>query len=248
MFSDVDDHGLPCSADPLEILFEDEHFIAINKPHNLFVHRTNLDRTQLDSATQRVRAQLDEAATPVHRLDRPTSGILVFARHTDAIRRMNALFSERLVHKEYIALVRGYVDQEGIIDYPLKHKTKLQIQQAITRWQLIEHGELSVSTPPHPTSRFSLVTMYPQTGRWHQLRRHFSHLRHPIIGDTSHGDAHQNRIFRAQLPPPRLFLHASKLRFIHPFKPDMTCTIHCRVPTPFKDLVSLFGWSDSVIK
>ena len=185
MISTVDDDESACSTAALDILFEDDHFIVINKPHNLFVHRTNLDRTQLDSATQRLRAQFNEAVTPVHRLDRPTSGVLLFARHTEAIRRMNALFSDRLVNKEYLALVRGHVAEEGMLDYPLKHKTRQQMQQAITRWRLIEHGSLPVATPPHTTSRFSLVNLYPRTGRWHQLRRHFAHLRHPIIGDTS---------------------------------------------------------------
>jgi tRNA pseudouridine65 synthase len=248
VISDVDDDALCCSKAPLEILFKDEHFIAINKPHNLFVHRTNLDRTQLDSATQRLRAQFNEAVTPVHRLDRPTSGVLLFARHIEAIRRMNTLFADRLVHKEYLALVRGHVEQKGIIDYPLKHKTRQQMQQAITHWQLLEHGSLPVATPPHTTSRFSLVNLYPQTGRWHQLRRHFAHLRHPIIGDTSHGDAHQNRTLRRLLPPPRLFLHSQKLRFTHPFCPDLVCTIESQPPVSFRALSALFGWLDPTTK
>ncbi len=248
MFTNGDDHPAGPLVEPLRILYEDEHLVAVDKPNNLFVHRTHLDRTQRDSAVQRLRAQLDPSVTLVHRLDRPTSGVLLFARHPDAARLMNHQFSEREVHKSYTALVRGYVSEEGSLDYPLKHKTRQITQSARTRWRLIQTGELAVATPPHPTSRFSLVRLFPETGRWHQLRRHFAHLRHPIIGDTSHGDTHQNRILTGMLSHSRLYLHASELRFRHPFDPAVTCTIRSMPPPSFTAIAPLFGWSDSVFK
>ena len=168
------------------------------------------------------------------------------ARHKEAVRRTNALFTDREVHKTYTALIRGFVEDEGLIDYPLKHKDRTSTQPARTRWRLIKSGELPVPTPPHPTSRFSLVSLYPETGRWHQLRRHFAHLRHPIIGDTSHGDAHQNRIIREHISPARLFLHATELSFSHPFNQNTTCTIASPVPATFRSLYTLFGWSKSI--
>lgn len=243
-----DDAGIPCSStDPLTILYEDEYFVAVDKPYDLFVHRTNLDRTQRDSVVQRLKAQLGIKASPIHRLDRPTSGVLLLGRNSEAVRLTNALFADRKVNKRYTALVRGFVSNEGLIDYPLKQKNRQTTQSARTRWRLIEQGELPLPTPPHPTSRFSLVSLYPETGRWHQLRRHFAHLRHPIIGDTSHGDSHQNRMFRAQISPTRLFLHASELSFEHPFQTGSMCTISSPAPASFQALLTLFGWKDAAL-
>ena len=146
---------------------------------------------------------------------------------------MNEQFANRKVRKTYIALVRGWIAEHGIIDYPLKHKTKDQFQPSRTEWHCIMTGELPVPTPPHMTSRFSLVRINPHTGRWHQIRRHFAHLRHPIIGDTTHGDGHQNRILREALPPARLFLHALEIRFAPPSAPDHERAIQSPYPDWF---------------
>ena len=248
MINNDDDTISTSSTESLTILYEDEHFIAVDKPQGLFVHRTNLDRTQRDSVVQRLKSHTGIQASPIHRLDRPTSGVLLLGRNADAVRLTNTLFADRKVHKRYIALVRGFVSDDGVIDYPLKHKTRQNTQSAQTRWRVIARGELPLATPPHPTSRFSLVSVYPKTGRWHQIRRHFAHLRHPIIGDTSHGDSHQNRILRTQVTSARLFLHASELSFPHPYKPQSTCTITSPAPPSFQALLSLFGWSDAVFK
>lgn len=228
---------------PLTILYADEDLIAVDKPNDLFVHQTNLDRRVRDSVTDRLRSQLKQAVYPLHRLDRPTSGCLLFGRHKECVRAMSYLFTERQIEKSYIALVRGHLDPIGCVDYPLNRKNKSQKQSAITGWRVRRLGEIDHAIPPHESARYSLVELFPRTGRWHQLRRHCAHIRHPIIGDTSHGDARHNRLFRTLLSERRLMLHASQLHFEHPLKKGKVCTIHSPPPQAFVKLYKLFDWS-----
>ena len=226
----------------LMIRYADEHLVAVDKPHNLFVHQTNLDRSQKDSLTDRLRQQLNEIAYPLHRLDRPTSGLVLFGRHKEVVRVMSYAFSNRLVHKYYSGIVRGHLDPKGTIDYPLRRHNKKQMQTAITSWRTRFHGELDIAVPPHETARYSFVQFNPETGRWHQLRRHCAHLRHPLIGDTSHGDARHNRLFRTQFGVSRLYLHAHGLRFPHPLDNEREIHINSPLPAEFTTVAHEFGW------
>jgi len=103
----------------LTILFRDPHLIAIDKPAGLLVHRSAIDRRETRFALQLLRDQIGQRVYPVHRMDKPTSGVLLFALHVDAARRMTALFTERRVHKTYLAVVRGHTPVADVIDYPL---------------------------------------------------------------------------------------------------------------------------------
>ena len=225
---------------PIEVIYEDQDVIAVNKPGGLFVHPTNLDRSEQDSVVKRLRDTLNMQVSPVHRLDRPTSGTLLLAKHAESLKFMNEQFATHKVRKTYLALVRGWINEHGLIDYPLKHQTKDQLQQSCTEWWRIAIGEFPVPTPPHSTSRFSLVQVNPQTGRWHQIRRHFAHLRHPVVGDTTHGDGHQNRILRQILPPARLFLHALELRCRIPRMSDRELIIQSPLPGWFQHFKAQF--------
>ena len=226
----------------LTVLYKDEHLVAVDKPADIFVHPTNLDRSDRNSVTASLREQLGEIVYPLHRLYRPTSGCLLFGRHKECVRKMSYLFTQRAVQKVYLAIVRGYMETTGVIDYDLRRKNRRETQRAITHWNVRQLGELDRAIPPHNTARYSLVELHPLTGRWHQLRRHCAHVRHPIIGDTSHGDARHNRVFRELLGERRLLLHAAHLRFQHPFSDD-TCSLTSPVPDAFNRVSNLFNWS-----
>lgn len=211
----------------LEVVYQDEYLVAINKPPGLLVHRSWIASAARQFAMQMLRDQLGQYVYPVHRLDRPTSGILLFALDPDTARLVSEQFASREVMKMYHAVVRGYVAEHGQVDYALQEKLdkiadkKAQVdkpaQSAVTDFMSLKRVELpfKVSTR-HDTSRYSLVQLSPKTGRKHQLRRHMAHIRHPIIGDTNHGDGRQNQFFREHFGIKRLLLAATGLDFTHP--------------------------------
>ena len=182
---------------PLELVYQDEHLVAINKPAGLLVHRSHLDRHETRFALQMLRDQIGRRVYPVHRLDKPTSGILLFALSPDTARQLSLLFEQRQVHKHYLAVVRGHCPEQGEIDYPLKEqrdriadarvRDDKPAQEAMTRFRRLATVELPVAVDRYPQTRYSLVQLSPRTGRRHQLRRHMKHIGHPIIGDAKHG-------------------------------------------------------------
>jgi tRNA pseudouridine65 synthase len=199
----------------LEVLYTDNDFIAINKPHGLLVHRTKLADEATSFALQIVRDQIGRRVFPVHRIDRKTGGILLFALHETALKMMNNLFMERRVEKTYLAIVRGYCDDTGIIDYPIK-KENGKLKESVTEYKTINKVELDIQFGNHPTSRYSLVEIYPKSGRMHQIRKHFKHIRHPIIGDRPYGCNKQNKMFKEKWNITQLLLHAAELKFFQP--------------------------------
>ncbi len=201
---------------PLEIVYMDDHMVAINKPHGLVVHRSGETRDATRHALQLLRNQIRRYVYPVHRLDRKTSGVLLFALDEQTNVALHALFKERQIEKVYHAIVRGYTDDEGLIDRPLKNKTTGVYQDAVTRFRTLARRELPIPSGGFPTSRYSLVELYPLTGRRHQLRRHLARAGHPIIGDRPHGCNKQNRIWKEHFGITEMLLHASSLRFKHP--------------------------------
>ncbi|MDO4643517.1 MAG: tRNA pseudouridine(65) synthase TruC [Cardiobacteriaceae bacterium] len=211
----------------LPILYQDDSIIAINKPAGMLVHRSVLDRHETTFVLQTLREQMGRHVYPIHRLDRPTSGVLLFAFDSDSASILNAAFRNQEPQKTYHAIVRGWLPDSGEIDYPLSYqadkiadrdrqKDKAP-QAAQTHYRCLQRSEcLFNSDGKHPTSRYSLVALQPKQGRKHQLRRHLKHIYHPIIGDTAHGDNRQNRILREHLGTLRLMLHAQHLQIHHP--------------------------------
>ena len=210
----------------LEILYQDEHLVAINKPSGLLVHRSEIDKRETLFAVQLTRDLIGQRVFPIHRLDRPTSGVLVFALTSEVARSLSELFLSNEITKTYCAMVRGYGPEKLELDYPLtrdfdkiadKHRNQdLGPQDATTIMERLATVELPFSCGRFDTTRYSLMKLIPKTGRKHQLRRHLAHLRHPIIGDTKHGDGKQNRLAREHLGLDRLALHALSLEFTHP--------------------------------
>ena len=162
--------------------------------------------------------------SPVHRLDRPTSGLLLFARDPHTASLLGQAMMANAVHKTYRALVRGWPPESGLIDHALKEhpvdkrlKDEPQpVRDAQTRYSRLATTQLEVEIEGFPTSRYSLLQLHPLTGRKHQLRRHMQHLSHPIIGDTNYGRTRHNHYFAQRFGYSRLMLAATELHFTHP--------------------------------
>lgn len=211
----------------LGLLYQDEHLVAVDKPTGLLVHRSAIDRHETRYALQLLRDRLGRRVYPVHRMDKPTSGVLLFALHAEAARRLVGLFSERGVEKTYLAVVRGYTAEAAVIDYPLNEQLDRATdaaadpgkpaQTAVTAYRRLAVAELPYPVGRYPSARYSLIEVRPHTGRKHQIRRHMKHVFHPLIGDTSHGDGRHNHFFREHLDCHRLLLAATRLIFTHPY-------------------------------
>ncbi|SKC18504.1 pseudouridine synthase [Dyadobacter psychrophilus] len=200
---------------PLQIIYHDNDLVAINKPNGLLVHRSPIAADADIFAVQLLRDQLGQKVFPVHRLDRKTSGVLLFALNEEMNSLMQQQFQDGKVEKTYHAIVRGYAPDELDIDYPLK-KEDGTIQEAFTSLRTLARTEVDFAIGKHPTSRYSLVELKPTTGRMHQLRKHMAHIFHPIIGDRPHGCNKQNRYFKEQFGLNEMMLHASEITFSHP--------------------------------
>jgi tRNA pseudouridine65 synthase len=196
----------------LDIVFENAHFIAINKPHGLLVHKSPIDKYATEFALQKLRDQIGQRVYLTHRLDRKTSGTLMFAKDPDFNKKLSALFSNRVVSKKYMAIVRGFISDQGEIDHALTNDDKTK--EAITHYTCIDRYEINIPFGKHETSRYSLVELRPQTGRFHQLRKHMTHIFHPIIGDRPHGCNKQNRLWKHQFGMDTMMLHACSLSFV----------------------------------
>ncbi len=212
----------------LEILYQDEHYVAVDKPSGLMMHPSSLERHAPAYLLQELKEQLSQWVYLVHRLDRPTSGVVICALSKEAAAAASQIFADRRAHKTYSALVRGYLPHEGHIDIPLKNAER-GVQSARTHWVCKTSVEVPAPVGRYPTARYSALTLTPETGRRHQLRRHCAHIGHPIVGDVSHGDRHHNHFFRQDLGVEGLFLHAQKLVFPHPFERRV---IHMNAPLP----------------
>ena len=199
----------------LEIIYEDEYLVAINKQHGLLVHRSSIAADAEEFAVQILRNQLGTKVYPVHRLDRKTGGVLLFAKDENTNSKMQIMFSKNEVKKGYLAIVRGYTPDKLEIDYPLK-KENGQVQEAFTKLYTISQSEIPVAFGKFHTSRYSLVKLEPETGRMHQLRKHMAHIFHPIIGDRPHGCNKQNRMFKEKYGMDTMLLHAQSLSLKHP--------------------------------
>ncbi len=220
-------HGAsPPAGEGLTLLYRDDHLVAIDKPAGLLVHPSWIDRHETRCAMMLLRDQLGQYVYPVHRLDKPTSGVLLFALSPEIARRLTDAFTGRQVEKRYLAVVRGYTELAGVIDHPLKEqldkisdrKANLDKppQPAVTEYRRLATLELPIQVDRYPTSRYSLVEARPLSGRKHQIRRHFKHLSHPLIGDANYGKSRHNRLFAETFGCHRLLLAATRLTLAHP--------------------------------
>lgn len=231
------------ASDYLDILYLDEDIVVIDKPSGLLVHRTELASQEEDAVVQRLNQQLDKWVYPVHRLDRATSGILILALSSEVASLLSDQFLHGKIDKRYLCLVRGYTENEGTIDHPLaklnevKGRSRFKIEgtekEAVTHFEKVENYLLPFPVSKYPTARCSLLKVKTEQGRKHQIRRHFKHLRHPLIGDTRYGCRHHNKLFCGLSLPLRLFLHASNIEFKHPTKTEIV-KLEAPIPADFQ--------------
>jgi len=207
----------------LDILYLDDYLAIVHKPPGWLVHRTPLDKGETRFVLQTLRDQIGQHVWPVHRLDKGTSGVLVFALNAEVARALGQAFETgEGLHKTYRAIVRGWPSEQGLIDHPLKRmpddmrSEREEIQPAQTRYKTLQHGELPIAQGEFPSLRWAEVQLQPLTGRRHQLRRHMKHIAHPIIGDATHGKGPLNRAVAEHLGQQRLWLHALRLDMRHP--------------------------------
>ncbi|MCG5055377.1 MAG: pseudouridylate synthase [Myxococcales bacterium] len=187
----------------LRVLHEDEALVIVDKPSGVVVHP---GWAQDDGGVlAQVEAHIGQKLHPLHRLDRGTSGVLLFARHAEAARVLGAAFAEGRVAKCYLALVRGHPPAQVLVDHPVPKTEGGERVPARTEVQCLGTWQ-----------RYALVKALPHTGRFHQVRRHLKHLSCPLIGDANYGKSAHNRYFKEAFGLDRLALHALALRFVHP--------------------------------
>lgn len=236
----------------LDILYRDDQLIAINKPAGLLVHRSNIDRHETRFAVQLLRDQIGRRVFPLHRLDKPTSGVLLFALDSDSARSVGLQFEDNRVIKHYLAVVRGWPPELGEIDHPLSRNFDNYGRRfnadnpaarlpAVTEYKRLACVELKEAVDRYPTSRYALIELMPKTGRQHQLRRHLKHIAHPIIGDANWGKAVHNRFFQQRFDSHRLLLASVRLELKHP-RTDCALSITAPLEDNFIHVNSALGW------
>lgn len=222
---------------PLEIIYQDEYLVAINKPHDLLVHQSPIARNAEEFAIQILRDQINQKVYPVHRLDRKTSGVLLFALDKETNKVMTEQFTNKTTDKKYWAIVRGFAPKTVTIDYAL-YRDDGVLQDAVTDIKTLETAEIDMPSGKHLTSRYSLIEATPHTGRMHQIRKHMAHILHPIIADRPHGCNKQNKLWLEKFNMKTMLLHAHTLTFEHP-KTKEKITLKAKPSNVFVDVYKL---------
>lgn len=236
---------------PLEILYRDAQLIAVHKPPRLLVHRSALDRHATRFAVQLLRDQIGQRVWPAHRLDRGTSGVLLFALDADTAAALGKQFEAQTVAKRYLAVVRGHPPLAGVIDHPLTRQDDAvegdtrPAQSARTHYRRLATVELPIRVDRYPSSRYALLSVVPETGRRHQIRRHLKHIAHPIIGDATHGKGRHNRMFAARFGCTRMLLACTALGFTHPVNGERI-TVRAPLEPEFSALLAALGWAGAL--
>ncbi len=250
----MDPQPTPFAAQALPIAFRDEHLVVVHKPSGLLVHRTSLDAHETRFALQLLRRQLRQRVYPVHRLDKGASGALLFALHPQAAATLGESVRWGELQRSYLAIVRGLMPEEGAIARPLAQRRDpaepsgtrdATARDALTHYRRLATVELPHRVDRYPTSRYSLLELQPATGRRHQLRRHLSHVSHPILGDSTYGSGRHNRLFAELFGCRRLLLACVELRFEHPVS-GQPLVVTTPLAADFASVVDRLGWTGDV--
>lgn len=244
----------------LYIIHQDDHLVAIDKPGGLLVHRSPVDPRETRFALQLLRDQIGRRVYPVHRLDKPTSGVLLFGLSPAVAAGLAQQFRDRAVGKRYLAVTRGHCPESGVIEHPIRDKVdpagrrsdqqqggtgaggRPPARDAVTRYRRLATAELPVAVDRYPTTRYSLVQLEPLTGRRHQLRRHLKHLGYPIIGDAKYGKGVHNRFAAERWQCRRLLLACLELRITHPVT-TARLSLRAGLDPAFRRVISGLDWS-----
>ncbi len=244
----LEDAPLPADVNfDYSIIYEDEHLLAINKPSNLLVH----DKHKYSQANliYHIRSRHQPpypTASLVNRIDKNTSGVILLGRDPDTLSKMNKIFLDKLVQKEYLALVSGVpAKSEGTVDFPIakiactpgmyRYGVDLKNgKEALTRYQMVESY----------AGKFSLLKLWPHTGRTHQLRVHCKAMGHTIVADKLYNLTDEEYLARTTKKKclhneliDRQALHCHSVTFVHPHTEE-TCRIEAPLPGDFKSLLN----------
>ncbi|WP_370746731.1 pseudouridine synthase [Parasutterella sp.] len=233
----------------LKILYQDEDLVIVSKPEKMLTHRTEIANGDTEFALQLLRDQIGRRVSPVYRLDRGTSGILMFGLNSEVISALNQQTHETF-HKRYYAVVRGWTPENIEIRHALKPPVdpylrvqKTEAQDALSYLHRVAEAEVPVPSGKFDTTRLSLVLLELATGRRHQLRRHLKHLAHPIIGDATYGKGPLNRALAEYFGGDRLLLHCGRISFIHP-RTQQQITIEDQPSGLMRQVIDRLGWDN----
>jgi tRNA pseudouridine65 synthase len=240
--------GAAAVSEVLTLLYRDAQVAVIDKPSGLLVHRSPIDRHERRFAVQLLRNQLGQRVYPAHRLDKGTSGALAFGLDRASGAQLATQFATGTVRKRYVAIVRGWPADSGLIDHPLDPVEDDVLgpqaggpRDAQSTYRTLATVELPHRVDRYPTSRYALLELEPLTGRRHQLRRHLAHLSHPIVGDSTYGKGRHNRLFGELFGSRRLLLACTRLAFSHPVS-GATIVVDAPLALEFAAVVRRLGW------
>ncbi|MBE1159586.1 pseudouridine synthase [Dyella acidiphila] len=228
---------------PLEILYQDDALIAVNKPAGMAVHRSKMVGNTDVFLIDVLREQVGGTVYLAHRLDRATSGVLLIARSSEVAAALGEQFMSRDVHKQYLAVVRGWPEPaEGIVDYPLPGSRETGPRRdALTAYRCMATVEVPIALGRYPQQRYALVLAEPQSGRFRQIRKHMAHIHHPVIGDCQHGRSDHNRLYKQYFSCHRMLLHAWRLHLRHPLD-GRPMRLEAPLDDAYRSLLARFDW------
>jgi tRNA pseudouridine65 synthase len=228
----------------LQILYQDDALIAVNKPAGLAVHRSKMVGNAEEFLIDLLREQIGDSVYLAHRLDRATSGVLLVARSRDIAAALGEQFMGRSVHKQYLVVVRGWPQPtEGVIDYALPGSRETgPRREARTHYRQLATIEVPIELGRYPKQRYALLLAEPESGRFRQIRKHLAHIHHPVIGDCQHGRGDHNRLYKQHFGCHRMLLHAWRLRCAHPVS-GVSMQIEAPLDPAYAALLARFGWA-----
>ena len=229
----------------IKVLWQDGYYAFLYKPAGVLVHRSVFSSDR-DTLVSRLYQQFEKPPLPVHRLDRPVSGVLASAFDTESAAALSECFRNSEVQKIYLAVVRGWAPESGTVDTELKNYETGVMKEALTEFRTLAKAELPVPSRRFDTSRYSLVEVRPRTGRFHQIRRHLAGLGYPIVGDTSHGDTFCNHHFVENFGVEGLMLHARRLELNHPVTGEALSPA-AELPDRFLEAFESLGWEEGAL-
>ena len=229
---------------PLTLLHVDEQLLVVAKPARLLAHASRIAADVDVDLLDQLRREFGAAVNLVHRLDRATSGLVLAARTRESASELGKQFMARTIEKRYLAVCRGWPDEVGEIDYPLGDvRPNSPRKPALTRYRRLATVEVPIALGRYPQQRYALMAVDPESGRYRQIRKHFHHISHHLIGDTSHGRTEHNRLFQSEWQVSRLLLHAQRLAFTHPASGERL-GFSAPLDDEFQRVLDAFGWSD----
>ena len=231
----------------IEIVYEDEALLAVNKPAGLLIHRSRIAADENDFLLDRLQAQTGVSPLHLaHRLDRATSGVVLLAKSREIAGELGKAFMARNVSKRYLAVVRGWPDAEGVIAHPLPDvRERSPRKPALTRWRTLATATVPIALGKYPEQRYALIEAQPQTGRYRQIRKHLHHVSHHLVGDTSHGRGDHNRLWRMHFGMHRMLLHAWQLELLHPSS-GAALALRAPLDETWQRVLVRLGWADAV--